>query len=65
MLRKDVIHAVEKSQFHIYAISHVSEALELFTGMPAGKLDAKGKFKSGTVLQKAYECIAALRDDNQ
>ncbi|MGF1866610.1 AAA family ATPase [Enterovibrio norvegicus] len=65
MLRKDVIHAVEKGQFHIYAISHVSEALELFTGMPAGKLDAKGKFKSGTVLQKAYECIAALRDDNQ
>ncbi|MGF1707493.1 Lon protease family protein [Enterovibrio baiacu] len=63
MLRKDVIHAVEKGQFHIYAISHVSEALELFTGMPAGKLDAKGKFKSGTVLHKAYECIAALRDD--
>ncbi len=63
MLRKDVIHAVEKGQFHIYAISHVSEALELFTGMTAGKLDAKGKFKSGTVLHKAYECIAALRDD--
>ena len=31
MLRKDIIHAVEKKQFHIYAIDHVSEAIQILT----------------------------------
>ncbi|OOF23101.1 ATP-dependent protease [Salinivibrio sp. IB574] len=36
MLRKDVVHAVEKGEFHIYAVSHVAEALSLLTGQNAG-----------------------------
>lgn len=61
MLRKDVIHAVEKGKFHIYAIDHVSEAVELFTGLAAGKPDSKGRFKSDTVLHKAAMKLDALR----
>jgi len=44
MLRHDVIEAVESEQFHIYSISSVDEAIEILSGMPAGKRDAKGKF---------------------
>ncbi|KXF82258.1 Lon protease family protein [Enterovibrio coralii] len=61
MLRKDIIHAVEKGKFHIYAIDHVSEAIELFTGISTGKPDSKGKFKADTVLHKAAKNLEALR----
>ncbi|MDD1781821.1 AAA family ATPase [Enterovibrio sp. ZSDZ35] len=61
MLRKDIIHAVEKGKFHIYAIEHVSEAIELFTGIATGKADSKGKFKADTVLYKAAKNLEALR----
>jgi lon-related putative ATP-dependent protease len=65
MLRKDIIHAVEKGKFHIYAIDHVSDALELLTGLPAGKLDSKHKFKTGTLYHKAYEKLNKLREKDK
>ncbi|CZF84064.1 Lon protease family protein [Grimontia marina] len=65
MLRKDIIHAVEKGKFHIYAIDHVSEAIELFTGISAGKPDSKGKFKPDTVLHKAHLSLESLRNKDK
>lgn len=65
MLRKDIIHAVEKGKFHIYAIDHVSDAIELFTGIEAGKLDSKGYFKSGTVYHKAHSKLSHLRKNER
>ncbi len=49
MLRHDVVEAVEKDMFHIYAISTIDEGIELLTGKPAGNANASGKFPSGTV----------------
>lgn len=37
MLRSDIVKAVEKGEFNIWAIEHVTEAIELFTGKPAGE----------------------------
>ncbi|RXJ71156.1 ATP-dependent protease [Veronia nyctiphanis] len=65
MLRKDVVHAVEKGQFQIYAIDHVHEAMELLLGLPAGKLDAKGKYKANTVLGKAVTQLDELRSNTK
>lgn len=61
MLRKDVIHAIENETFHIYAIDHVNDAIELLSGMPAGCANKKGEFKSDTVLYKADKKINTLR----
>ncbi|HIF9442893.1 TPA: Lon protease family protein [Photobacterium damselae] len=36
MLRKDIVEAVEKGEFHIWAISHVTEAIEILMEIPAG-----------------------------
>ncbi len=36
MLRDDVVAAVAAGKFHVHAISHVDEAIELLSGMPAG-----------------------------
>lgn len=61
MLRKDVLHAIDNGRFHIYAIEHVNEAIELLTGMSVGKADKKGNFKPDTVFYKAAEKIHALK----
>lgn len=34
MLRHDVVEACRRGQFHVWAVSHVTEAVELFTGIP-------------------------------
>lgn len=49
MLRRDVIEAVADGRFHIHAIEHVDQALELLTGLPAGKRGLGGEFEPGTV----------------
>ena len=61
MLRKDIIYAVKNGQFHIYAIDHINEALELLSGIFPGKPDKKGHFKPDTILHKAYTRISALQ----
>ena len=37
MLKKEVMDAVQDGKFHVWAIGHIDEALELLTGLPAGK----------------------------
>ena len=49
MLRGDVIEAVAKGRFRIYAIGHVDEAMELLTGLTAGKRSGNGAFEDGSV----------------
>lgn len=49
MLRSDVIEAVSKGQFRIYAIAHIDEAMELLTGLAAGTRSGNGAFEDGSV----------------
>ncbi|MCC6006144.1 MAG: AAA family ATPase [Rhodobacteraceae bacterium] len=49
MLRADVVAAVAEGRFQIHAIDHVDQALELLTGLPAGKRGLGGEFEPGTV----------------
>jgi len=49
MLREDVLEAVRKKQFHIYAVSSIDEGIEILTGRKAGNKHPKGSFESGTV----------------
>jgi lon-related putative ATP-dependent protease len=49
MLRRDVIDAVRKKQFHVYRIATVAEGIEVLTGVPAGQADDDGHFSPGTV----------------
>ncbi len=54
-LNDDVIEAVKKGDFHIYAISTIEEGIEILTGVPAGKKDSNGKFPAGSVNYLVYE----------
>ena len=54
-LSDEIIAAVKKNQFHIYAISTIEEGIEILTDVPAGKKDANGKFPAGTINYLVYE----------
>ena len=64
MLRDDVIGAARAGQFSIYAVATVDEAIELLTGMSAGKMDEQGLFPeasfNGRVQTRLIE-LAAIR----
>lgn len=50
MLRPDVVEAVDAGRFHVYAISTVSEGIELLSGKPAGERLRDGSgFTEGSI----------------
>ncbi len=49
MLREDVIEAVREGKFHIYAVSHIDEGMEILTGIKAGERGPDGEFPPGTI----------------
>ncbi len=49
MLREDVLEAVKKKLFHIYAVSSIDEGVEILTGCKAGNKRTNGSFEPGTV----------------
>ncbi|WP_100753851.1 Lon protease family protein [Vibrio salilacus] len=61
MLRADVVKAVDKGEFHIWAIDHVTEAIELFTGKSAGVASDEGSYPIDTVFGIAQAKLNALR----
>ncbi|MGD8121392.1 Lon protease family protein [Vibrio sp. TRT 2004] len=61
MLRPDIVKAVERGEFHIWAIDHVTEAIELFTGKPAGEPSDEGSYPIDTIFGIAQAKINALR----
>ncbi|MGR5076211.1 ATP-dependent protease [Photobacterium swingsii] len=61
MLRKDIVEAVEKGEFNIWAISHVTEALELLTGKPADEQDGENGYSSHSLFGLAQAKLNALR----
>ena len=49
MLRKDVVEAVKKGQFHIYPVKTIDEGIEILTGKKAGARKADGTYPKGTI----------------
>jgi predicted ATP-dependent protease len=42
------VEAVAAGKFRVWAVNHVDQAVELLTGVPAGALDAGGRFPRGS-----------------
>ncbi|HSN19599.1 MAG TPA: AAA family ATPase [Usitatibacter sp.] len=49
MLRDPVVEAVERGMFHVHPVSHVDQAIELLTGMPAGAPELTGAGPQATI----------------
>ncbi|MEM7518212.1 MAG: Lon-insertion domain-containing protein, partial [Planctomycetota bacterium] len=80
MLRRDVAEACAEGSFHIYAVETIHQALELFTGMPAGELDEYDEYPEDSLLaiavgqalhywertlQNPAQLLAALRQQQE
>lgn len=53
MLKDEVIKAVNKNMFHIYAVKKIEEGIELLTGVPAGEHDTFGRYPYGSIFYLA------------
>ena len=62
MLHPQVVAAAKKKKFSVYAVETVEEALELFTGRPAGRLKKDGAYTAGSVFLAAYQELERLRE---
>ena len=49
MLNDEVIGAVERGSFHLYAVRTLDEAMTLLTGLQAGERAESGEYPAGTV----------------
>jgi predicted ATP-dependent protease len=62
MVKKEVVDAVRAGKFHIWAVSHVDEALELLTGLPAGQRLPDGTFEADTINYKVDQTLRRLME---
>jgi predicted ATP-dependent protease len=49
ILRSELVEAIAAGRFHMWSVRHVDEAIELFTGVPAGTPDAAGNYPADSV----------------
>ncbi len=61
MLKDEVIEAVRKNMFSIYSISKVEDAIELLTGIKAGKLLKNNKYQSNTVFGEVEKQLCEFK----
>ncbi len=66
MLNQEVVKAVRDGKFHVYAVTTISEGIELLTGKEAGEKNEKGEFPKDSVHylvdQKLDEYIQAAKE---
>jgi len=64
MLRPDVVEAVDKGRFHVFAVERIDDGIEILTGVAAGTRDADGNFPEGSInylVEKKLVAWAELR----
>ena len=62
MLRKDVVEAVKKKKFHVYAVKTIDEGIEILTGKKAGEVKPDGTFPKGTINALVNEKLKELAE---
>lgn len=60
ILRDPVVEAIEKGRFHIWSVKNIEEAIELFTGVKAGRQRQDGSYQPGTVYARVMEQLEAF-----
>jgi predicted ATP-dependent protease len=60
MLKDEVVEAVAQGKFHIYPVDAIEDALEILTGLPAGRPSSDGSFPEGTIYRKADDRLARM-----
>ncbi|MEE2830654.1 MAG: S16 family serine protease [Myxococcota bacterium] len=61
-LPEEIVTAVSEGRFHIWAVSHIHEALPVVLGQPAGKAKKDGGFTANSVLDRAERRVNRLSE---
>jgi len=64
VLRPDVVEAIRNEQFHVWAIDHVDEGIELLSGLAAGEPDDEQSFHGRVFSRLSELAAAALEQQN-
>jgi len=62
MLKDEVVEAVKKGLFHIYAVGTIDEGIELLTGVKAGTRREGGTFERNTVNHKVDQRLKKMAE---
>ena len=65
MLNDEVIAAVERGSFHLYAVCTLDEALNLLTGLESGERDSAGVYAQGSFNSLVDERLRELAHQRQ
>ncbi len=65
MLREDIVEAVKKAKFHIFAINHIDEAIHLLTGIPTGKKNKNGQFEKNSLYYRIEERLRVFNKNRK
>jgi len=63
MLKKDVVEAIRKGEFHVYSVETVDQAIEILTGREAGEGKTNGKFEKGSVNNAVDQRLLQLAEE--
>ncbi|MBN1964827.1 MAG: ATP-dependent protease, partial [Anaerolineae bacterium] len=62
MLNDEVVNAVARGEFHVYAIETINEGIALLTGIPAGEPGPDGAYPPDTVHHAVQARLRALAE---
>jgi predicted ATP-dependent protease len=62
MLKQEVVDAVREGKFHVWAANYVDEAMEILTGLPAGKPLPEGGFEPGTINERVDQKLREMME---
>ncbi|NBF41415.1 MAG: AAA family ATPase [Spirochaetes bacterium] len=66
MLREDVVEAIDRGDFNVWAVSTVAEGIEQLTGWTAGEYDeSSGEYPEGSVFANARRTFASFAETLQ
>ncbi|MDL2316122.1 AAA family ATPase [Desulfovibrio sp. OttesenSCG-928-A18] len=60
LLRDEVIDAVRAGKFHIYPVTHITEAMEILTGIPSGRLRKNGTYSENSLYSMVDKRLRVL-----
>ena len=61
MLKDEVVEAVKSKKFHIYPVERVEDAIEILTGVEAGKRTKAGNFNISTIFGLVEKNLKEMR----
>jgi predicted ATP-dependent protease len=62
VLRDDVALAIREGKFHLFAVDHVTQGIEVLTGVPAGKRDDNGRFPANSVFGRVERRLIEIAE---